>query len=149
MDWTWLVAAAVAVVAVAEMIQVIILNYSVSKINKKLALIIPEGKSADQILSDTVYTFMAELQSEPKKAEIIGGFIRGSAEAAYDQVAKKIPMLRGAEVANAQMEKLASKNPWVGLGLGVAQALAPMAKEAMENRKGGGNTTGSGSKGVF
>lgn len=141
-EWEWLVAAAVAVVAVAELVQVLILNYSVAKINKKLELIIPEGESADKILSDTVYRFMADLQTDPKKAEIVGGFIRGAAVAGYEEIAKKVPMLGGGQQANAAMEKLASKNPWVGLGLGIAQAIAPMAQDALANRsqaqKGGG-----------
>lgn len=132
MEWTYIVAIGVAVVAFAEMIQVILLNVAVRRIDKKLETIIPEGVAASKILSDMLFQFMNDLQTDPQKREVVGGFIRGAALAGYDELSKKIPMLGGSEKINSNLEKLVAKNPWAGLALGIGQAVAPMVKERLE-----------------
>lgn len=139
-------ALAILFLAVFEGVQLAILSWQALQIRRKMAAILPEGLTAGQAIAEAVFVFMEEIQKDPKKAEVVGGFIRGSAEAAWDQVSKKVPMLQGAGAASVQLDRIASKNPWMGFGLGLAQGFAPMAQEALANRsqaqKGGGKSSG-------
>lgn len=117
-----------------EGLQVLIMNITLSKIKAKLELVVPEGKTASQILSDTIVQFMSDLRTDDQKAKIMIDFIRVSADQAFDEVSKKIPMLKGAGEDNPMIQK-AIKNPWAAVGYGVAQALVPLAKEALDSRR--------------
>ena len=141
-----------AALVIFEALQVLIMNLTLRSIKAKMELIIPEGKSAEAILSDTVYKFMEDLQTDPKKAQIVGGFIRGAAVAGFEEIRGKIPMLGGAQQIDENLERIAKKNPWAGLILTGIQIAAPQLQQMAANQssqssnstKRGGGKSGSG-----
>lgn len=116
---------ALAFLAIFEFMQV----YA---IRKWLVNLIPQGAKPGDIMADGALALMERINTDPKAATIVGGFVRGAALAAWDEVKGHIPGLGGPVETSEALEKLAKKNPWFGLGLGIVQTLGPMVAQQMQ-----------------
>jgi len=144
-DLAWLMIALV----IFEGLQVFIMNLTLRNIKAKLELVVPDGKPAAVILSDTVFEFMRAInENKHGEAQAVGGFIRGAALAAFEEVKGKIPMLGGGAQMDESLEKLAKKNPWVGIALGAAQTFGPIIQAKMNEKPGVNNAPRPGKGGV-
>lgn len=136
-----------ALFAIFEGLQVFMMLRAVKAIQQRMDAVLPEDTKAGDILAAGVISLMARIQNNPGDAQVVGGFIRGAAIAAWDEVSKKIPMLGGPQQTNAALEKLANKNPWVGVAMGLAQTFGPVLAEKMQEGAQQGQTQRKGGTG--
>lgn len=141
---------AILFLAVFEGLQLSILSYQAWLIRRRLDTLVPPEATPGAILADAVVQFMKCVQENKNgEAQVVGGFIRGAAVAAFEEVKGKIPILGGGtEVLDKNLEKLSRQNPWAGLLFGFAQAAAPyIAQKVQEQQKGGVNVANRTRKG--
>jgi len=131
----WLMVALV----VFEGLQVFIMNLTLRNIKAKLELVVPDGKPAAAILSDTIFEFMRAINDNKNgEAQAVGGFIRGAAVAAFEEIKPKIPLLGGGAAIDDNLERIAKKNPWAGLILTGIQMAAPAIQQMQQQQQKGG-----------
>ena len=119
-----------------EALQVFLLSQAVKQIKSKVYELVPDGITPGQVVADAVICFMKDVQTDPEKGQIVAGFLQKSAIVAFEGVKQKIPMLGGVTGGTDEaMEKLAKKNPYIGLALGLAQAFGPMVVQKAQEAK--------------
>lgn len=133
--------------AIFEGLQVYMMLRAVKAIRDRMDAVLPENTKAGDIMAQGVISLMARIQQNPEDAKVVGGFIRGAAIAAWDEVSAKIPMLAGPQQTSAALDKLANKNPWVGIAVGLAQTFGPMVAEKVQQGAQPGQTRPKGTGG--
>ena len=133
-----------------EALQVFLLSQAVKQIKSKVYELVPDGITPGQVVADAVICFMKDVQTDPEKGQIVAGFLQKSAIVAFEGVKQKIPMLGGAANGTDEaMEKLAKKNPYVGLALGLAQTFGPVLAQKVQEGKANAPKSSSGRSGSF
>lgn len=142
-DTILLIAAIGAIIfAACELLQVYIMLRAVRAIKDRVFGILPPDKSAGDIIAEAVVSFMRDLNASPERQAVVGGFIRGAALAGYEEISKRVPLLKGGADINASIEKAVGKNPWAGLIFGIAQAAAPMLQQKIAEIPNNGSKKG-------
>ena len=142
MDFQTTITVIFAAFAIAEVLQVWLLRSAVVKIKERMDDLAPADKRMGTILAETAIDFMRMLnENKNGEAQVVGGFILGASLAAFDEVKGKIPMIGGGAQRDESLEKLAKRNPWVGIALGAVNTFGPVLQAKM-NEKGGGNVPG-------
>lgn len=132
----------VTFITVTQSIEIYVLYHAVKSIRMRMDAVLPEDTKAGDILAQGVISLMRRIQENPEDAKVVGGFVRGCAIAAWDEVSTKIPGIGPATQTNEALEKLAAKNPWVGMGLGLMQTFGPMVAQQIQGAKPGESKRG-------
>ena len=131
----WL-AVIMAAFCIAEVLQVFLLRQAVMQIKQRMDTLVPADKRIGSVLAESAIDFI-RIVSENKngEAEVLVNFTKVLAVEAFDGVKQKIPLLAGPSQMDESMEKLARKNPWVGLALGMAQTFGPIIAEKVQQQQ--------------
>lgn len=136
--------------AIFEGLQVYFMLRAVRGIQKRMDAVLPEDTKAGDIMAQGVISLMARIQAnngDNEDAKVVGGFVRTAALTAWDEVSSRIPGLGPATQTNEALEKLAHKNPWVGVAMGLAQTFGPMIAEKVQQGAQPGQTPRKGTGG--
>jgi len=148
MDFQTLITIIFALFAIAEVAQVWLLRSAVMQIKERMDSLVPDGKRAGTVLAETAIDFMKMIsENKEGEAQVVGGFVRGCAQAAFDEVKGSIPVLGAASNMDENLERIAKRNPWAGLILSGMQVAGPLLQAQMQ-QKGGVNVPTAKTKGV-
>lgn len=139
----------------SQSIEMMILIFVVKRINKKVEMLAPEGKSAGRMIAEAGVEFMGMLSEQSPEGDrtraITGTFVRTMAATAFEEVKGKIPMLSGGGdiLSTDLMDKLSKRSPLAAVALQLGNAAAPMIMQQIQQKAASQSAMGAKKGGVI